>query len=168
MSASFRCLLQSDHPVATNARRVCRSSWKDPRTCKLKANRWNLEWRDTTLQSSECQARSWRMPWAALIWKRPRHSRISGRRVKLIGATLSPLARPRFAGYFELEKEAKRQALNRWIPKKQGFDVVIDLDLAVRDPADPAWLRRAFDSSDPLPPATADTRSLAVDPRIYS
>jgi lysophospholipase L1-like esterase len=48
-------------------------------------------------------------------------------------------------GVFTPENEAKRQAVNRWIRTGGAFDGVIDFDATVRDPANPARLRPAYD-----------------------
>ena len=61
------------------------------------------------------------------------------RGVKIYGATLTP-----FKGVLPDElfsaAEAQRQAVNSWIRTSGGYDAIIDLDLAVRDPHDPAQL----------------------------
>ncbi|KAG1080190.1 hypothetical protein G6F40_015998 [Rhizopus arrhizus] len=68
------------------------------------------------------------------------------RGLRILGATLPP-----FAGalpgtplddYYQPGKEALRQQLNTWLRTRSPFDAVIDLDTALRDPADPRWPRR--------------------------
>lgn len=59
---------------------------------------------------------------------------------KVYGATLSPIGSSMIPGIFTPENEAKRQALNRWIRTGGAYDGVIDVDAAVRDPANPLQL----------------------------
>ena len=47
-------------------------------------------------------------------------------------------------------REQARQRVNRWIRTSRRFDDVVDLDAAVRDPADPRRLRAEFDTGDHL------------------
>jgi lysophospholipase L1-like esterase len=83
------------------------------------------------------------------------------RGVKILGATLTPFNRFTIPGYFDAGKEARRQALNRWIRSSHAFDGVIDFDKAVRDPARPDRLRPAFDSGDHLHPGDAGYQAMA-------
>lgn len=93
--------------------------------------------------------------------------------VRIIGATLTP-----FAGalpgtplddYYATDKDALRQQLNTWLREEAPFDAVIDLDAALRDPADPARLAPAFDSGDHLHPGDAGNRAMAeaVDLAVF-
>jgi lysophospholipase L1-like esterase len=72
--------------------------------------------------------------------------RAHDRRIKAIGATITPIGSSIFPGFFSPEFEAKRQAVNRWIRTSGAFDGVIDFDRAVRDPANPAQLLPAYNS----------------------
>jgi lysophospholipase L1-like esterase len=72
--------------------------------------------------------------------------RARARGVKIIGATITPFGSSTIPGVFTPESEAKRQAVNRWIRNSGAFDGVIDFEAAVRDPANPARLRPAFDA----------------------
>ncbi|HEL4110260.1 TPA: SGNH/GDSL hydrolase family protein [Stenotrophomonas maltophilia] len=92
------------------------------------------------------------------------------RGLRILGATLTP-----FAGalpgtplddYYQPEKEALRQQLNAWLRSDGPFDAVIDLDAALRDPADPSRMAAAYDSGDHLHPGDAGNRAMAeaVDP----
>jgi lysophospholipase L1-like esterase len=67
--------------------------------------------------------------------------------LRAYGATISP-----FAGhaYSTVEHESARQTVNDWIRTSQVFDGVIDLDAAVRDPADATRVLSAYDSGDGL------------------
>jgi lysophospholipase L1-like esterase len=93
--------------------------------------------------------------------------------VRIIGATLTP-----FAGalpgtplddYYAADKDALRQQLNTWLREEAPFDAVIDLDAALRDPADPARMAPAFDSGDHLHPGDAGNRAMAeaVDLAVF-
>lgn len=93
--------------------------------------------------------------------------------VRIIGATLTP-----FAGalpgtplddYYSPDKDALRQQLNAWLREQAPFDAVIDLDAALRDPADPARLAPAFDSGDHLHPGDGGNRAMAeaVDLAVF-
>lgn len=87
--------------------------------------------------------------------------RAHGRGVKILGATLTPFNRFTIPGYFDVKKEARRQALNRWIRSSHAFDGVIDFDKAVRDPARPDRIRAEFDSGDHLHPGDAGYQAMA-------
>ncbi|WP_459003520.1 SGNH/GDSL hydrolase family protein [Stenotrophomonas sp. PSU_St103] len=87
------------------------------------------------------------------------------RGLRILGATLTP-----FAGalpgtplddYYQPEKEALRQQLNAWLRSDSPFDAVIDLDAALRDPADPSRMAAAYDSGDHLHPGDAGNRAMA-------
>jgi lysophospholipase L1-like esterase len=52
--------------------------------------------------------------------------------------------------YDSEDHEAARQTVNKWIRTSGKFDAVIDLDAAVRDPANPARLLPAYDTGDHL------------------
>lgn len=72
-------------------------------------------------------------------------ARARARGVKIFGATLTPFGSSPIPGLFTPDNEAKRQAVNRWIRTSGAFDGVIDFEAAVRDPANPARLRPAYD-----------------------
>jgi len=85
--------------------------------------------------------------------------------MRIIGATLTPFedtfkGSP-LAGYYNVEKERKRQAVNEWIRKSGAFDAVIDFDAVVRDPERPSSLRPAYDSGDHLHPNDAGYEAMA-------
>src|SRR3981189_3422742 len=61
------------------------------------------------------------------------------RSIKVIGATLTPFenalaGRPN-QGYFTLDKEARRLAVNHWIRTSGAFDTIIDFDRVIADPS---------------------------------
>ncbi|HDS1139551.1 TPA: SGNH/GDSL hydrolase family protein [Stenotrophomonas maltophilia] len=87
------------------------------------------------------------------------------RGVRIVGATLPP-----FAGalpgtplddYYTPGKDALRQKLNAWLRADSPFDAVIDLDAALRDPADPSRMTATYDSGDHLHPGDAGNRAMA-------
>jgi lysophospholipase L1-like esterase len=74
--------------------------------------------------------------------------------VRLLLGTLAPAALP-------ADREAIRQAVNRWIRSDNGFDGVIDFDEALRDEIHPQDLRAAYDSGDHLHPSDAGYAAMA-------
>jgi lysophospholipase L1-like esterase len=86
------------------------------------------------------------------------------RGVRIIGATLTPFedtfkGAP-FEGYYNDEKEQKRQAVNAFI-RSGAFDGVIDFDILTRDPANPKHIQAGFDSGDHLHPNDAGYKAMA-------
>jgi lysophospholipase L1-like esterase len=65
--------------------------------------------------------------------------------LKLYGATIAPYGSSTVPGAATPENEAKRTAVNRWIRTSGAFDGVVDIDAAVRDPANPTRLLPAYD-----------------------
>jgi len=94
-------------------------------------------------------------------------ARARARGIRIYGATLLP-----FGGSFydAPEREAARQEVNRWIRAGGGFDAVIDLDAALRDPAHPERLRPEADTGDHLHPNEAGHRMIAeaVDLALFA
>jgi lysophospholipase L1-like esterase len=85
--------------------------------------------------------------------------------MRIIGATLTPFedtfkGTP-LEGYYNTDKEQKRQAVNQWIRSSGAFDGVIDFDAATRDPNHPAHIQAAFDSGDHLHPQDAGYKAMA-------
>jgi lysophospholipase L1-like esterase len=83
------------------------------------------------------------------------------RGLKIFGCTLTPFEVAANPGYFSPVKEARRQAVNRWIRSSGAYDAVIDFDTAVRDPAQPTKMRADWDSGDHLHPNDAGYRAMA-------
>lgn len=85
--------------------------------------------------------------------------------VRIVGGTIPPfgdaLAGTPLAGHYSPEKDAVRQAVNRWIREDGAFDAVVDFDALLRDPARPSHLRTAMDSGDHLHPGDAGYRAMA-------
>jgi lysophospholipase L1-like esterase len=86
--------------------------------------------------------------------------------MRILGATLTPFE-DTFAnfrvlyGYYDEEKEAKRQALNHWIRTSGAFDGVVDFDAVARDPANPKHIKAEFDCGDHLHPNDAGYQAMA-------
>lgn len=76
------------------------------------------------------------------------------RGVKVFGATLTPASLP-------APREAIRLAVNQWIRTSHAFDGIVDFDAALRDPAQPSRLQRAFDSGDHIHPSDAGYTAMA-------
>jgi lysophospholipase L1-like esterase len=83
------------------------------------------------------------------------------------GATILP-----FDGHshYSADHEAARQSVNAWIRAPGNFDAVIDLEAAVRDPAEPDALLPAYDSGDHLHlnPSGYQRLAEAVDLAMFS
>lgn len=84
--------------------------------------------------------------------------RARARHMLVYGATILP-----FGGsmYSSPEHEAARAAVNTWIRQSGAFDAVIDLDAAMRDPANPTRLRPDADGGDHLHPNERGYRQMA-------
>ena len=88
------------------------------------------------------------------------------RGIRVYGATLLP-----FAGSFydTPDRQSAWKRVNEWIRTSARFDAVIDLDAALRDPANPLHLLPAADSGDHLHPSETGHRMMgeAVDLRLF-
>ena len=85
--------------------------------------------------------------------------------MRILGATLTPFedtfhGTPLY-GYYDEEKEKKREAINDWIRTSGAFDGVIDFDAATRDAADPKHIRADYDSGDHLHPQDTGYKAMA-------
>jgi lysophospholipase L1-like esterase len=85
--------------------------------------------------------------------------------MRIIGATLTPFedtfkGTP-IEGYYNAEKEQKRQAVNKWIRSGGAFDGVIDFDAATRDPERPTHILAAYDCGDHLHPQDDGYKAMA-------
>jgi lysophospholipase L1-like esterase len=78
--------------------------------------------------------------------------------IRVYGATLLP-----FGGSFyeSPDHEAARKRVNDWIRNSGRFDAFIDLDAAMRDPANPSRLLPAADTGDHLHPNETGHRMMA-------
>jgi lysophospholipase L1-like esterase len=81
--------------------------------------------------------------------------------IAVYGATLLPFEDTTIPRFYDADKDAKRQAVNRWIRTSGAFDAVIDLDRALRDPAHPTRLLPRYDSGDHLHPNDAGMAAIA-------
>jgi lysophospholipase L1-like esterase len=101
---------------------------------------------------SEAVARDLIAAYGAMI------DRAHARGIHVYGATILP-----FGGSFydSPEHEAARQTVNAWIRTSGRFDAVIDLDAALRDPANPSRLLPAADTGDHLHPNETGHRMIA-------
>jgi lysophospholipase L1-like esterase len=81
------------------------------------------------------------------------------RGVCVLGATITPYAG---SGYYQpnADNELDRQAYNGWIRNSGVFDGVVDFDAALRDPARPDQLLKAYDN-DGLHPTLAGYKAMA-------
>ena len=76
-------------------------------------------------------------------------------------ATLAPYKGNGGPGVWTPEKDATRQAVNAYLRSSDEFDGVIDFDAVLRDPADPAQLRPAYDSGDHIHPNDLGNQAMA-------
>ena len=88
--------------------------------------------------------------------------------IKVYGATITP-----FNGnntYYNADRESGRTMVNSWIRTTSKFDAVIDLDMAVRDPADATKMLATYDSGDGLHPSVAGHQKIAdaVDLALFN
>ena len=74
--------------------------------------------------------------------------------IKAYGATITPLG----TSYYNADRDAGRNTVNTWIRTSNKFDAVIDLDMAVRNPADTSKLLSTYDSGDGLHRVSRATR----------
>jgi lysophospholipase L1-like esterase len=88
------------------------------------------------------------------------------RGIRVYGATILPFGGSFYEGP---GREAARQTVNGWI-RSGEFDAVIDMDAAMRDPAQPSRLRADGDGGDHLHPNAAGyvTMANAIDPSLFA
>lgn len=84
--------------------------------------------------------------------------RAHARGIRVYGATLLPFGS---SFYDTAYRETARSTVNEWIRSSGRFDAVIDLDAALRDPADPLRLLPAADTGDHLHPNETGHRMMA-------
>ena len=94
--------------------------------------------------------------------------------MRIIGATLTPFedtfkGTP-IEGYYNTDKEQKREAVNQWIRSSGAFDGVIDFDAVARDPNRPTHILAAYDCGDHLHPQDAGYKAMAdsIDLKILT
>ena len=76
------------------------------------------------------------------------------RNVRILGTTIPP-------GKLPPEREAVREAVNRWVRTGGAFDGVIDFDAALRDPSQPTRMLPRLDSGDGTHPSDAGYAAMA-------
>lgn len=76
-------------------------------------------------------------------------------------ATVAPYKGNGGPGVWTPEKDATRQAVNAYLRGSHEFDGLIDFDKVLRDPADHAQLRPAYDSGDHIHPNDLGNRAMA-------
>lgn len=93
-------------------------------------------------------------------------SRAHAHGLKVYLATILPYGGAR---YYKPEGNAIRLEINDWIRKADGFEGFIDLDAAMRDPADPTKMKADLQSGDWLHPNDAGYRVMgdAVDLALF-
>jgi len=86
--------------------------------------------------------------------------------LRIYGVPLLPMEG---SNYFSNNREHARQYVNEWVRTCGVFDAVLDLDVAVADPAQPTRLLPAYDSSDGLHlnPAGYQAMADAVDLSLF-
>jgi lysophospholipase L1-like esterase len=82
--------------------------------------------------------------------------------IRVFVGTLTPFAGTRFPGYYSVENEGKRQAVNAFIRSTKLIDGVIDFDVALNDPANPGHMLYQYDSGDGLHPSDAGYQRMAI------
>lgn len=89
--------------------------------------------------------------------------------VRPLGATLPPTGGTPFEGFDTPELEQARQAVNAWVRTTDEFVAVVDVDLALRDPAHPTRYRADLDSGDHLHPSDAGAAAIAgsIDLEVF-
>ena len=95
-------------------------------------------------------------------------------KMRIIGATLTPFedtfkGSP-LEGYYNADKEKKRQAINKWIRESGAFDGVLDFDAVVRNPSRPSYIQAIYDAGDHLHPNDAGYKAMAesIDLKLLS
>jgi lysophospholipase L1-like esterase len=73
--------------------------------------------------------------------------RAHARRVRIIGATITPSAGTPFGLYGTPETDAKRREVNEFIRTSGIFDGVADFARVTEDPMRPGWLRPEYDTN---------------------
>jgi lysophospholipase L1-like esterase len=87
-------------------------------------------------------------------------------KLRILGATLTPFADTfkggPLEGYYNIDKEVVREAVNDWIRKSGEFDGVIDFDALTRDSANPHHIKAEYNSGDNLHPNDAAYEAMAA------
>ncbi len=89
--------------------------------------------------------------------------------LRLYVSTILPYENETFQpGCWSPDREAVRHAINAWMRTTDCFDGLIDLDMALRDPAHPTRLLAPWDCGDHLHPSDAGYRHIGdcIDPDL--
>lgn len=78
--------------------------------------------------------------------------------IRVVGCTLLPFEG---AFYYSEEREKIREGVNHWIRTSGAFDAVVDLEAAVKDPADPKEMREDMHRNDHLHPSPKGYAAMA-------
>jgi lysophospholipase L1-like esterase len=84
--------------------------------------------------------------------------------LKVIAGTFLPFEGTNLAvvpGYYSVEKDALRQAINELIRKSRAYDGVIDFEMAIRDPGHPLQVLARFKGADNLHLTDAGYQAMA-------
>jgi lysophospholipase L1-like esterase len=84
--------------------------------------------------------------------------------LKVVAGTLLPFEGTNLAvvpGYYSVEKDALRQAINELIRKSRAYDGVIDFEMAIRDPGHPLQVLARFKGADNLHLTDAGYQAMA-------
>lgn len=86
------------------------------------------------------------------------NSQLHNHGIKMLVCTITPIE-----GYvgFTPAREAVRQQVNAFLRASTEFDAVVDVDAALRDPAQPTRLLPAYDSGDHIHPSDAGNQAFA-------
>lgn len=93
-------------------------------------------------------------------------ARAHARGIRVYGVPILPFG----ASFYDSpDHQRARDAVNRWIRTSHAFDAVLDLDAAMRDPAQPTRLRSDVDSGDHLHPNELGYRVMAdaIDLQLF-
>ncbi|NYE63936.1 lysophospholipase L1-like esterase [Duganella sp. 1224] len=85
------------------------------------------------------------------------------RKLRIIGATLTPFEGTAIGGYYTPAKDALRRQVNQWIRECKEFDAVADMDALMRDPDHPSRMLPRYDSGDHLHPGDAGYEAMAAE-----
>ena len=83
---------------------------------------------------------------------------VAGTFLPFEGTNLGALA----PGYYSVEKDARRQAVNEFIRTSKAYDGVIDFEMAVRDPGHPLQVLQLFKGADNLHLTDAGYQAMAA------
>ena len=88
-------------------------------------------------------------------------ARAHGAGLRIYGATLTPFAGAEIPGYYSVQSEAKRQAVNDFVRTGGKFDGFVDFEAALGDGSNPPRLQPLYDSGDHLHPSDAGYQAMA-------